>query len=794
MNKPASDIFPVMLVRTAGLPLQGPAGSITEFSTGISDFLQAKQIMQQTLNAATTVFEAEKEMLLEDQALQKNMTNTRRVLRKSTGEIPIKIEPYFREKRPDLASTLDQLNIAIAHQQSAFQLFQQRYQSMVWAEKNAIQSYATHPTIQRALLFSSHSLFQQLPAFSRISPEEWHKKERKTADSLLKYVFRAATKTTPLSRLATVSMQRLSHQRDASDLLEGFFDAAKHIVTPNVALLPAIYNVLLQEPAFYHSLSLCINPSLNTTQEGYEWLFYNGEQESFQQLPASAALETVVAVFRKTPQNSCFSELWPILCQALDADTASVEKYVFQLIDFGMLEWILPEKGLTPGWCGSLYNILGFLPSAPLLTDTAFLLQWLRTAARTIPFQALEEAMTTQISALEECRHYFEKYGGVCPDIAPEQIFYEDVEYPVQGNVPLEVVEQVADQIASCLKNATTYEISGLRAQIMHFGAKILPLGESVPFLDFCKLFLTDQTPNKSNLRVEMPLPAGKIGALLQFYTTDSGEYRAVLNGLFPGGGKMMARWQHLFPTDLKEQMQKWWPEEVLAFAWQDWSNANFQPVLSRESVQVPGGRVGGHTPDAGIRLSDVWVHQTKHGLELRDPSSGRRVVFSDLGLEQSASRPPVIQILWQLGVPYISASILTGKEDWTTLESGIFFKKRLEYQSIIINRAAWMLGEKAWRKYWFEEVWSDEKQFLLLRETLAGWGVPRRFFASINEETSRYFDQDSPLLMQSFWHMLSGSTGSLYLSEMLPTPDQWIANADQTRRAAEWVLEIQYS
>ena len=786
MSQHNTPIFPLLLVRTAGLPLQWPSCSNEEMAVLHTSFYELSNQFQSAASLVKTVFEQEKDFLLPDTRLQKIITNTRRHLRQETFDKSIIVDPYFREKRPDLARLFDDLNEKITNKQFIVNQLQEKFTALVIAERKALIQYAGHETICRSLLFTSHSLLGELPDLADSNPENWHKKERRTALSLLHYLTRASTKTTPLSRLATVHLQYLDRPKTETDEQPPVFSTNKHIVTPNVALLPGLYDVLLREPAFFNTLDIRLNPGLQSTDNGFEWLHHDGTQERFQLHGATAALQSISAFFERQQQDLRFCDLITALAKETEDSQEDIYRYVFQLIDHGLVEWVWPEKGFSPGWCGSLYNYLGFLPASAMLTDAAYLLQWLRTAARSISFQSVSEARETQCEALAQCRTFFERYDGVCPITSPEHVFYEDVEAPAQGHLPVEVVQKVTHDLSKAIKNAAPYSITGLRAALILFGRQMLQTGESMPFLTFCRLFLEQKDRNKPAQVLENHINLEKTGALLQFYKTSSGEYRAVLNALYPGGGKMMARWLHLFPAGVREQLQDWWPDETFAFPWQDWNNANFQPIFAHEALEVPGGRGAGN-----IALRDLLIFRDADALQLREKTNNRQIVFSDLGLEAPNERPPVIQILWQLGVPFVSAGIFAQNADRIILQNGVLWRNRIEYQSLVLERANWWVAPHVWQNLVTDSLKDDPERFISTRNTLSEWGVPRFFFAGFNNDKTRFFDQNSPLLMLDFIKMLQQQRSEdLYLSEMLPEPDQWIVEAEGSKRAAEWVLE----
>lgn len=773
------DVFSLMLIRTAGLPLQWPDGNML-FESELYERWKASEIrLQNAFLVWKTVLENEKDNPIADILLQKQLTNLRRLLRKGAPKRPVILDSYVSIHRPDIVLLADSWNQAFEQSEMFRQELKESFSVLQTREWQALQGVASNELLCRALLFSSHSLLHALKSFENTPPERWTKKERKTASSLTKFLFRACTKTTPFSRLATVGV--FDGTENASE--EAPFLLEKVHTTPNVVLLPFLYETLLKEPVFFQSLPLRLNPSLHFENNQLECLQYFGDEEVFQAMQPNDAWAHIHSILTGQGGAVPFPYLLDQLGTKVDAQEETLQSFVFQLVDAGLLEWIWPENGLSPGWCSALYNYLGFLPAAPMLTDAAFLLQWLRSAARVLPFQSVEEAATTQQEALEQCRMFFSRYQSVCPPIPPEQLFYEDVSIPVQAKMSDDAWTTIVSDIDRILHDAAPYRLGGLYARLFHFANREMHPDKPIPFFDFCKRFL-QAASQQSDAEVIVNQSNTCLGALVQPFQTGDGKYKAVLNALYPGGGKMMARWLHLFPSDVSAALQAWWPEEIMVFPWQDWANSNFQPPLGKKTIAVPAGRVGKGMKQ--IDLNKVSVQRTKNELFLVDSSNGKRIVFSDLGLETPADKPPAMRILWHLGRPHISAGFLHAQNEWEQIDAQVKFRKRTERHSIVVARATWLVEKEGWQL----AQSTDLDICFQLRQKLSLWKVPRYFFASTQHEKPRFFDACSPLLLLEFASMIRHLEGAIRLTEMLPTPDQWIVERNGQQYASEWVLE----
>ncbi|MBK9335116.1 MAG: lantibiotic dehydratase [Lewinellaceae bacterium] len=835
-----------MLVRSAGLPFARIEALATTWETAEKALQVGRADLADRAAALQTAFDAALSACT-DPALRTAVYNARR--------------DFFQRRRlpaPALETRLtaaaSELTQAIRHYRqseveylAAGAAYAAHYETALAEAYRQLQGIAGEPEFQRALLFSSHALLEELPRFAEIPVGQFAKKERRTARSVLQYATRMATKTTPLSRFATVSALQVE-QDDLPEMplpTDTWPEAAptfgKSIVTPNVVLLEALYAVLLTDPTFLRALPLALNPCITGPTPGAcRWLFHDGAQERFQEAAANPMLDFIAGLLLENQRRMPFEKLLETIVATTDLERAPTEAYLIQLADVGFLEWVLPVSGLSADWCSSLYRFLGFLPAEPLMVDAAALLQWLRTTARTLAYLPVSEAMAAQRNAGEQVRLFFERHGATPPPVPPEQLFYEDTETgfaaedftaearrrgdtffedntpprlrasavkksasAVKKNISA-VPETLLDQLAEAWRRRPRKPIPQHRAAFLSFVLEKTKTGQAVGFLDVARAFLEEKMP------ADLPAPVvfqtdkpDKIGALLQVFW-ENDRPCAVVNALYPGGGKMFARWLHLFPPHIGRIVCDWPTQNSklntqnspLAFPWQGYFNANLQPALTADALCVPGGRVQAGIGGRSFLLGDLDVATENGALVLRDRVSGQPIELTDLGLEAPETRPPVLRLLWQLAVPYVSLEALLPEAkgegvaaDFNPLNiakgtghgargEGVLFRPRLWHGDLVLARAAWAVPPAMWQN----GTASPQEFFQNVRETFAALGVPRHFFARIVPEKPQAFDRDSPLSMLLFQKIVQQGTGTLYLSEMLPVPEA---------RAEEIVVEI---
>ncbi|MBL7796435.1 MAG: lantibiotic dehydratase, partial [Saprospiraceae bacterium] len=438
---------PFLLVRTAGLPfarIGPPAADWPALESAVKAAGAARIICETALlatfddalgalpagNLRTAVYNARKDFF-----------------KKKCLPAPAFLQE-MESRIPALAQAMRGWEQAVAALRVARDRCMEQYDNALVEAYRRIQAVAAEPEFQRALLFAGHDLLDRLPHFSEKNPEEFSKKERRTALAVHQYATRMATRTVPLGRFATVSLHALNVESDPE--AEPMPDFGKSVVGPNVALLEALYTVLLREPVFYRALHVRLNPCIaQKNGAAYRWLYFDGETESFQETPATPLLDHLVESFLENKRRMAFAELLTHLPEVVEATPEALEAWLLDLADTGFLEWELPEAGLSPDWCGGLYRFLGFLPAEPVVVDTASLLQTLRTTARTLPYLPPLEAVAAQRAVAGQVREYFGRWKmeGVLP-IPPEQLFYEDVERPTGVPVPDPVFHNLLNQLA----------------------------------------------------------------------------------------------------------------------------------------------------------------------------------------------------------------------------------------------------------------------------------------------------------------------------------------------------------
>ncbi|MCB0523888.1 MAG: hypothetical protein KDC86_05170, partial [Saprospiraceae bacterium] len=588
-----------------------------------------------------------------------------------------------------------------------------------------------------------------------------------------------------LSSLGTVQLWRQHNSGSVLTLPD------KVSITPNVAILPAIYDILLSDQGFKTSLNLELNPCLPQSCEGLEkleWLYFDGLQEAFQHISTNELLTWLIKQFQQNERSVNYKVLLNSMSQIIDGATEEHEALLSELVDIGFLSWKLPENGLSPSWLNNLISYLSHLDSSARLTDTIVLLQFIRNTGKSIPYLSIEDALNSQAQALDALNQYFARYKGGTAVAKPEHLYYEDVERTHQINCPIPTIQSMIKDLEDCWKNIGTHPMNELGSRLKMYAKSNFEIDEVIDFQFFCKEFMNS---NIASTIMEQSRYDGKIGALLQVYKQEN-SYKGVVNALFPGGGKLYSRWLHLFPQDFHKSIESWIDPEEYVFPWQSWSNANFQAIRFEKGIQMPGGKAHGRR---NLLFSDLGVKCLQTGPVLINKITGNTVQFIDLGLEAPEQRPPVVQILWQLGIPNVSSSFLSGNNNrWVEIAEGIKMRNRVEYKSLILSRQAWFLDSS------FLTVLTSGNTgfqfFNMLNEQFNKLGLPQHFFAKKagGADKPQHFDGSSPVSILVFQKLIKSiKNEALLMEEMLPSPAHWVLGGEE-KYASEFVIELKVS
>jgi lantibiotic biosynthesis protein len=310
------------------------------------------------------------------------------------------------------------------------------------------------------------------------------------------------------------------------------------------------------------------------------------------------------------------------------------------------------------------------------------------------------------------------------------------------------------------------------------------------------------------------------VGAFCQIVSAEKNsekKYQLMINGVFPGYGKMTSRFLHLFDPSITQDIRAW--NESFAqdgfFAENadaSFFNGNIHPLLMPYQIAVPGGHVN-TVKENLIPVNDLSVTKRTdgEGLQLVD-ATGKPVVVFDLGFQGLFGRSALYKMLNGFSLGYVADfSIVVSavnNEFAVTAGEDIAVCPRITIEdSIIIQRKLWVVNHSRFPKYGEND--SPLKKFTQIRAWQKEIGLPTEFFVWVNRhdnkgaveadkaipkdaEKPQYIHLDNPILLQLLAKYFQYNA-PLNISEVLPQGDDMLTVEGKkyvTEFLIQWTLD----
>ncbi len=197
---------------------------------------------------------------------------------------------------------------------------------------------AAYPELQKGLLLSSPSLWENVNRYRYQSPPKYRKKERQTERSLAQYLSRICAKTSPFGTFTALSLNDLSGRN-----LVGQPGELHSEIRINNYIWVQLQDLLSNYPPVYRRLGLKTNPTLREMGDGYLFLLNSRNVESVQRMEKNPVVEEVLEILKNQKGVSILlDELTGLLSNRVDADARQLEIWLVDLVRYGLLNWVWP--------------------------------------------------------------------------------------------------------------------------------------------------------------------------------------------------------------------------------------------------------------------------------------------------------------------------------------------------------------------------------------------------------------------------------------------------------------------
>ncbi len=260
------------------------------------------------------------------------------------------------------------------------------YTQLQGQERQHLQKLANDEYLQKGLVLSSQTLLDALPSYTATELVAFRKKEFQREQSVLKYLTRMYTKTSPFSTFNNLTLASLGSPSDTSIHATAATQAGEAVVGHirlNNYLLQYLKNLFVSNPNIYKHFMLRHNPTINIQEDHYLYLTNYNNTEAFQRIPANAVVDLLFKMVQTHASGIRFSALVEEVCEDVEASQEEIAHYVKQLIDYGFFEFDLGVSGIDPDWDLKLVKRLQHLEEhhTEHISELISTLQHIRTLA-----------------------------------------------------------------------------------------------------------------------------------------------------------------------------------------------------------------------------------------------------------------------------------------------------------------------------------------------------------------------------------------------------------------------------
>lgn len=224
--------------------------------------------------------------------------------------------------------------------------------------RKVLKALVNSEHLKKGLILSSRTLLNRLDSFQKRPVDKFRKKEHQVEQSLLQYLTRMYTKTSPFSTFTNLSVGAINEDKQGIEMTAINGQQVKGHIRLNNYLFKFLMDLLKNYRPSYILFSLRCNPTVQSRGDHFLYLTNNNNIESFQRIPYNPVVEHIIEVVQGYTEGIKFRDLIKDLQDDIDASAEEVESYIKQLIEFGLLEYNIGVSGIDPDWDIKLVDAL----------------------------------------------------------------------------------------------------------------------------------------------------------------------------------------------------------------------------------------------------------------------------------------------------------------------------------------------------------------------------------------------------------------------------------------------------
>lgn len=697
--------------------------------------------------------------------------------------------------------------------------------------RRALVALARSPTFQEGIRLVSRSLLGKLHGLQKTDPGRWRHDERHAGAKLAAYAGRFATKTSPNAVFCGTALAWIGGEeaRVSGDNLPARLD-----VLLSVAEARKVAACVGADRAAWPAIVPRPNPTLR--REGNAWTFWRPttprRESDLEELSRTPAQPVLDLFFEEAEKGLAVPDLLAAVAGRYGIGVEELTPFFEKLVDRGLLiaeieppynarrplayvAEAMRAAGLDAPWLPEIETVEREVEALPSLPPEERIAAMDRLEARMAPLPRVhplkgdellrvDTASGVEVTLPERVRGDLEVplhrcarlFAGLYPELAFREAWARRFlsRHPADTDVPLldlyhGLFEPEEQERPGAFPPAPpgAAEAGAVFARTRDlFAAKAQAGGDEVALIDEDWEVLLEGLP---------PEPVWSAGALFQIAARNPGEiaagrYRIVLNGLF-GAGIALARFSHLHGGPgadspvAREVLRSWLPlaregailAEVTYNHLGRSANAGLRPSLFRHEIELPGQRASDGAEVIHLRELTVRWDAGERRFVLRWAPRGTEVVPV---ISSGVSPEGFVSFLVEIGrqglqpLSWFPGFDVPGIDRWPRFTTGrlVLFRRRWAFtpSSLPEEGAAFFTEVARWRRRYC---------------------LPRHVFVHTAADPKPFFvDLGSPLFVDLLRRALMGGSG-LYLTEMLPGPDEMWVGDGRGRYAAELLVHL---
>lgn len=683
--------------------------------------------------------------------------------------------------------------------------------------------------LKNGLLFSSKILFDEIQK-NALSITSINKKDKRLIISLLKYLTRSLTKTTPYSSFNTIFCLQSNN--------DNFVTVKNEFKKSNLQITNLFYyylkEILLKDLKFKNELIVRSNSTIwqeDNLKNKFYFFENKNNNEAFKKLNVSPILSFIKEQLEL--REIKYTSLVTSLELATSENKTIVQGFIDELIKEGFLKIIYPTLNTDKNWITNLIDFINQNNLNSTFIDVVnvlnYVLENIETLENTFNADTRHQIILEsykQITAFLTSRNYETEF---LKKVQLQDVFYEDTFVSNDEVISIGIIESLSSEIKKAFHSLNNIPLK--KAKRMWLGShltnntkiSILEFYEKI-YLKNNESFIVNNTQlheskivfSKIKERIEefnQALPDSidiskyckkidneyeKIPFGCYIQTNNKNFDTVVINNFSNGFGSNISRFLNFLPEEYSFNViaynEKLFPKTLIIEV-KDASihNVNTFPQLAKGFIHLCDDNIFKKTYKS-ISLSDIYINQDKDGdiyLTNQDDVVLQVINFSLEGINRRSKFVQFIDLFNNVdnfGYTYLLDKINNYFKENLLLNFDIVYVPRLKFgEKLIIQRKKWFVKKDFLTNLLDEKNKSLDEMFIKINILMKTNFIPDEVFFKIANRNSnnsqddnykpQYVNFKSPVFMLLLLNLINKADDIIEITEMFPTYNDVIIN-----------------